>query len=104
MAAVLYKSLRAGRDSVAVACDLGLRPPWVRQIVGRANAAAIKLGFETFAPSKTKGRHRKRIEGVRVMIAGFPLPDYPSKKKRITEFEESSALAKEGARFFSSHD
>ncbi|MBZ5662523.1 MAG: hypothetical protein LAO08_19135 [Acidobacteriia bacterium] len=60
LGAVLYKSLRVGRDSVAVAGDLGITPSSVRQIVARANEAAVALGFETFAPSKTAGRPRKR--------------------------------------------
>jgi hypothetical protein len=55
---VLYKSLRAGRDSVAVAGDLGIKPSHVRQIVARANAVAIQLGFESFAPHGTRGKKK----------------------------------------------
>jgi hypothetical protein len=63
MTAVVYRSLRLGRDSVAVALDTGITPWAVRQIIVRVNEAAVELGFETFEASKSR---RRSFEGIRL--------------------------------------
>jgi hypothetical protein len=58
-AAVAYRSWRLGENSCQIAAQLSMSPQQVRAILGRLNAIARKLGYETFAPIP-EGSRRKR--------------------------------------------